>query len=130
MSTPSPEADAELLERVVRQGRETMARLRQARAELRRVTGKGRTPDGMVQAVADGQGGIVELRLDPRVMRLDHVSLGERITAVLQDAQAEAEALARRVTEEALADTATLPDALDERFVRDRVDRIAGNLMS
>ncbi|SDK94866.1 Conserved DNA-binding protein YbaB [Nonomuraea maritima] len=130
MSTPSPEADAEILERVVRQGRETMARLRRARAELSQVTGTGRTSDGMVRAVADGQGGIVELRLDPRVMRLDHVSLGARITAVLQDAQREAEARARRVTEEALADTATLPDALDERFVRDRVDRIAGNLMS
>ncbi|RVX43062.1 DNA-binding protein YbaB [Nonomuraea polychroma] len=130
MTTPSPEADAEHMERVLSQGARMMARLRQAQAELRDVSGRAESSDGMVRAVADGRGGIVELRLDPRVMRLDHAALGKQVTAVLQDAQREAETRVRRITDDAMADTEHMPQPLDETFIRDRVEQVARNLIS
>ncbi|MFG1704216.1 YbaB/EbfC family nucleoid-associated protein [Nonomuraea sp. M3C6] len=129
MPAPSPEADVEQLERILRQGGEMMTRLRQAQAEMRKVTGSAETSDGLVRAVADGQGGIVRLRLDPRAMRLDHAVLSRQVTAVLQAAQQDAETRAQRIVDEALADTAHLPAPLDETFVRDRVEQVARNLI-
>ena len=129
MTTPSSDGDAELLERVLAEGRATMRRLREARALVRDVTAEAQSPDRTIRAVADGRGEIVELRFDPRVMRLDRETLGRRVTAVLRAAQQDAEARTREITEAALADTADVPPPLDERFVRDRVERIARDLL-
>jgi DNA-binding protein YbaB len=129
MPTPSPEVDVEHLELILRQSGEMMTRLRQAQAEIRDVTGTAGSSDGLVRAVADGRGGILELRFDPRVMRLDHAALSRQVTVVLQAAQQEAETLTQRIVEEALADTANVPQPLDETFVRDRIEQVARNLL-
>ncbi|WP_432925836.1 YbaB/EbfC family nucleoid-associated protein [Microbispora sp. CA-135349] len=129
MTTPSPDGDAEMLERVLLEGRAMMRRLRDARALVHDVTGRAENPGRTVRAVADGRGEIVELHLDPRVMRLDREALGRQVTAVLRAAQQDAEAGTRAIMDAALAETAQVPAPLDERFVRDRVERIARDLL-
>ncbi|MEU6414167.1 YbaB/EbfC family nucleoid-associated protein [Microbispora sp. NPDC046933] len=129
MTTPSPDGDAELLERVLMEGRATMRRLQEARAMVHDVTGRAESADRTVKAVADGRGEIVELHFDPRVMRLGREVLGRQVTAVLREAQRDAEARTRAIMDAALAETADVPAPLDERFVRDRVERIARDLL-
>ncbi|MGW5266419.1 YbaB/EbfC family nucleoid-associated protein [Microbispora sp. NPDC004025] len=129
MTTPSPDGDAELLERVLLEGRAMMRRLQDARALVRDVTGRAESPGRTMRAVADGRGEIVELHFDPRVMRLDREALGRQVTAVLRAAQRDAEARTRQIMDAALAETADVPAPLDDRFVRDRVERIARDLL-
>ena len=129
MSIPSPDGDAELLERVLLEGRAMTRRLQDARAMIRDVTGRAENPDRTVKATADGRGEIVELHFDPRVMRLDRETLGRQVTAVLRAAQRDAEAKTQAIMDAALAETADVPAPLDERFVRDRVERIARDLL-
>ncbi|GAA3078386.1 YbaB/EbfC family nucleoid-associated protein [Streptosporangium carneum] len=126
---PSPDDDVERLEQVLIQGRRMMERLQEARAGIRDLTGNAESADGLVKAVSNGQGDIVELRFDPRVMRLDPAALGGQVTRVLQAAQDDAARQARTIVDDALADTANLPEPLDERFIRDRVDQVARNLL-
>ncbi|MFF4415584.1 YbaB/EbfC family nucleoid-associated protein [Streptosporangium sp. NPDC001559] len=129
MSThPSPDDDVERLERVLLQGRGMMERLREAQAGVREASGRARSADGLVEAVSNGPGDVVEVRLDPRAMRLDHTALGRQVTEVLQAAQDEAARLAQEIVERALAETEGLPEPPDEHFIRDRVDQIARNL--
>ncbi|MER7129869.1 YbaB/EbfC family nucleoid-associated protein [Streptosporangium saharense] len=128
MSTdPSPDDDVERLERVLLQGRGMMERLREARNGIREVSGRAHSADDLVEAVANGQGDVTEVRIDPRAMRLDHATLGRQVTSVLQAAQDEAARLAQEIVDEALAETDGLPEPLDEHFIRDRVDQIARN---
>ncbi len=126
---PSPDQDVEQLEQVMLHSRRMLERLRTARAEIRDVAGRAESTDGLVRAVADGQGDITEIHFDPRVMRLDHAALGAQVTKVLQAAQDDAERQAQAIVDDALAGTANLPGPLDERFIRDRVDQIARNLL-
>ncbi|MEV8638267.1 YbaB/EbfC family nucleoid-associated protein [Streptosporangium sp. NPDC051023] len=129
MSTPpSPDDDVERLEQVLLQGRRMMERLRQARAGIHDLTGRAESADGLMEVVANGQGDIVEIHFDPRVMRLGHVALGRQVTGVLQAAQDDAARQAQVIVDDALAETADLPEPLDERFIRDRVDQVARNL--
>ncbi|MBB4917378.1 YbaB/EbfC family nucleoid-associated protein [Streptosporangium saharense] len=128
MSTdPSPDDDVERLERVLLQGRGMMERLREARTEVREVSGRAHSAEDLVEVVSNGQGDVTEVRIDPRAMRLDHATLGRQVTAVLQAAQDEAARLAREIVDRALADTEGLPEPPDEHFIRDRVDQIARN---
>ncbi|GAA3260317.1 hypothetical protein GCM10020216_100060 [Nonomuraea helvata] len=117
-------------ERILRQGRETMRRLQEARSAISAVTGVAQSPDGLIRASADGRGEITALRLDPRVMRLDHEALSKRVTAVLREAQTDAESQAKEIVDGALADTEqTMPAPLDENFINERVEQIARNLL-
>ncbi|WP_433431094.1 YbaB/EbfC family nucleoid-associated protein [Nonomuraea sp. CA-141351] len=127
---PSPQDDVEQGERILRQGRETMRRLHEARTAIGAVTGVAQSPDGLVGASADGRGGITALRLDPRVMRLDHEALSKQVTVVLRAAQLDAESQAKEIVDCALADTEhTMPAPLDENFISERVEQIARNLL-
>lgn len=126
---PSPQDDVEQVERTLRQGREAMLRIQEARSRIGAITGRAGSADGLIEAVADGRGAITRLRLDPRVMRAGHAALSGQVTAVLQEAQRNAEEQAKEIVDGALADTADLPEPPDETFVRERVEQIARNLL-
>ncbi|MEV7011184.1 YbaB/EbfC family nucleoid-associated protein [Streptosporangium sp. NPDC051022] len=128
-TTPSPDDDVERLEQVLLQGRRMMERLQEARAGIRDLAGRAESADGLLRAVSNGQGDIVELHFDPRVMRLGHEALGGQVTRVLQAAQDDAAEQAQVIVDDALAATADLPEPLDEHFIRDRVDQVARNLL-
>ncbi|WP_344888443.1 YbaB/EbfC family nucleoid-associated protein [Nonomuraea antimicrobica] len=127
--TPSPQDDVELAEQILRRGREVTRRIQQARAQVADVTGQAEGADGMVKAISDGRGVITELSLNPRAMRLGHLALGEQVTAVLQQAQRDAERQTQEIVDGALADTADLPRRLDETFIRERLEQIARDFL-
>lgn len=56
-----------------------------ARRELAEVTGQAESPNGLLRAVADG-GGLRELAIDPRAMRMPSVDLAAGIVAVAREA--------------------------------------------
>ena len=127
-STPSPEDDVEYLDEVLRKSREAMRTLQEARTLVGELVARAESADGLVRATSDGRGAILDVRLDPRVLRLDPKAVGERLTAVLRAAQQDAMAQARRIVDRTLADT-TMPDPPDESYVRRRVEQIAQNLL-
>ncbi|MDF5756042.1 YbaB/EbfC family nucleoid-associated protein [Spongiactinospora sp. TRM90649] len=89
-------SDSALLEEVLRQGQESLLRLREAQARLGEVTGRAESPGGLARATADGQADISHLHLDPRALRLGHRELSALVTDVLQAAR-DAETVLSRV---------------------------------
>ncbi|MEV0236018.1 YbaB/EbfC family nucleoid-associated protein [Nonomuraea sp. NPDC050786] len=126
MPTPAPEHDAEYLAAYLDQSRQIMRDLQAARAAIQQVEGRAGSDDGLVEAAADGQGGLTRLRIDPRALRLSERELGRKVTAVLQEAQANAERQALEIAEKVKG--RTLPEPLDETFVRQRVEQAARDL--
>jgi DNA-binding protein YbaB len=124
----APPNDVEYLEEALARSEEVMRGLRTAQAALLRVAGRAESADGLVAAVADGRGGITELRLDPRALRLGEAALGRQVTQVLQAAQQEAGRHAQEIMTRALGESADLPEPPDETFVRDQVEQAARDL--
>lgn len=85
-------------ERVAQESEEALRRLSGVFGELEAVRGEGTAAQGMVGAVVDGGGGIQEVTIDPRAMRLDSLTLAEAVTEAVRLAQGEA----RRSNEELL----------------------------
>ncbi|MET8155074.1 YbaB/EbfC family nucleoid-associated protein [Sphaerisporangium sp. NPDC005289] len=98
------------LERVTRQSEEAVQRLSGVFGELRAVKGEGAAAGGLVAAVVDGGGQIVEVTLDPRVMRLDSASIAQAVTEAVRGAQADAH---RKNTELLREATGGEPPSLD-----------------
>ncbi|WP_053174841.1 YbaB/EbfC family nucleoid-associated protein [Nonomuraea sp. SBT364] len=125
---PNPTEDRLYLDQVAEQTRTAMRHLREAQRQIAAVEGTGEAAQGMIKAVADGRGALTSVELNPRALRLDVARLGAEVTAAIQAAQDDA---ARR-TGDILADAAgvagALPEPLDERFVRDRVESAAREL--
>ncbi|MEV6032585.1 YbaB/EbfC family nucleoid-associated protein [Nonomuraea sp. NPDC052116] len=128
MSVPSPEHDAEYLEQYFAQGRRAIRDLRAAQAAIRQLEGLAKSKDGLIEAAADGQGGLTRLRIDPRALRLGEPTLGREVTAVLRAAQEDAVRKAGVLADEAMG-AANLPEPLDETFVRRRVEQAARDLL-
>ncbi|WP_431913774.1 YbaB/EbfC family nucleoid-associated protein [Nonomuraea jabiensis] len=128
MSFPSPDHDAEYLEEYAAQGRRVIRDLRAAQAAIRQLEGLAKSKDGLIEAAADGQGGLTRLRIDPRALRLGEATLGREVTAVLQAAQEDAARKAQEIADEAMG-AAHLPEPLDETFVRQRVEQAARDLL-
>jgi DNA-binding protein YbaB len=126
--TPSPEGDAELMERILGHYRKMMRTLREAQDGIETVVGRGESADGLLTAVSDGHGRISKVALDPRAMRLDRSELGRRLTEVLQTAQACSLKQTREIKERLFTETDHMPQPLGEEFVTDRIERIARNL--
>lgn len=121
--------DDGLLDQILEQTREAMARLREAQTALDRIAGEGKAADGRIIATSDGRGGITELWFDPRVKRLDHSALGKEVLTALQAAQSDAERQRQEIVSEALEATATIPEPLDETFVRRRVEQVTHEIL-
>ncbi|GII82827.1 hypothetical protein Ssi03_08170 [Sphaerisporangium siamense] len=125
-SSPTPWTDdLDHLELIVRGAEDALRGLMEAQAEIARVTGEGEGADGLMSVVADGRGRLTSVRFDPRVMRLSPDELGREALAAISRAQDAAGRRARAIAERAAERAAPLPEALDERFVRQRVERIA-----
>ncbi|MGW0191848.1 YbaB/EbfC family nucleoid-associated protein [Nonomuraea sp. NPDC003201] len=128
MSFPTPENDAAYLEDYFAQGRRAIRDLRAAQAAIRQLEGLAKSKDGLIEAAADGQGGLTRLRIDPRALRLGEAALGREVTAVLQAAQEDAARKAAVIADEAMG-AANLPEPLDETFVRRRVEQATRDLL-
>ncbi|GAA4229274.1 DNA-binding protein YbaB [Streptosporangium album] len=129
---PTPASNDELrhLEQIMEQAQEVMRKFQEAQTAILEVTGAGEGADGLVRAVSDGRGGIMEIDFNPRAMRLDCATLGREVTTALQAAQQEAERRSQEIMGEALASAEAMPEPLDETFVRDRVEQAARDLFS
>lgn len=122
MWLPAPEDDAEYLAQYVAQSRQVIREIQAARTSIQQVEGQAKSDDGLVEATANGQGGLTRLRIDPRALRLGEAALGEKVTAVLRAAQDDAGHRAQEIADEARGRCAALPAPLDETFVRRRVE--------
>ncbi|MGN9786224.1 YbaB/EbfC family nucleoid-associated protein [Nonomuraea sp. ZG12] len=129
MRSPTPENDAEYLIDYSTQGRRIIRDLRAAQAAIQRVEGLARSKDGLLEAAADGQGGLTRLHIDPRALRLGRSALGHEVAAVLRAAQEDAAGKAQEIAD-AAESAAALPEPLDETFVRHRVEQVARDLFS
>ncbi|WP_449063526.1 YbaB/EbfC family nucleoid-associated protein [Planomonospora algeriensis] len=128
MQAPQPDDDAEYLARYVARSQQIIRDLHAAREAVRQLEGRAESRDRRVQAAADGQGGVILLRIDPRALRLGEQELGRQVTEVIRAAQADAERQARGIADRVAADAAALPAPLDETFVRRRVEQAAQDL--
>ncbi|NUP69202.1 MAG: YbaB/EbfC family nucleoid-associated protein, partial [Nonomuraea sp.] len=75
MRPPIPDDDAEYLLDYFSQGQRAIRDLRAAQAAIRQVEGRARSADGLIEAAADGEGGLTGLRVDPRALRLGEAAL-------------------------------------------------------
>ncbi|NUO99729.1 MAG: YbaB/EbfC family nucleoid-associated protein [Nonomuraea sp.] len=128
MRPPIPDDDAEYLLDYFSQGQRAIRDLRAAQAAIRQVEGRARSADGLIEAAADGEGGLTGLRVDPRALRLGEAALGREVAAVLRAAQDDAARQAQEIAD-AAERAAELPQPLDETFVRGRVEQAARDLL-
>jgi DNA-binding protein YbaB len=128
MRPPTPDNDAAYLLEYVSEGQRVIRDLQAAQSAIRQVEGLAKSKDGLVEAAADGEGGLTRLHIDPRAMRLGESALGREVAAVLRAAQEDAARRAQEIAD-AAESAATLPQPLDETFVRGRVEQVARDLL-
>lgn len=128
MRPPTPDNDAEYLLEYFSEGQRVIRDLRAAQSAIRQVEGLATSRDGLLEAAADGEGGLTRLHIDPRAMRLGESALGREVAAVLRAAQEDAARKAQEIAD-AAESTAALPQPLDETFVRGRVEQVARDLL-
>jgi DNA-binding protein YbaB len=128
MRPPTPDNDAEYLLDYFSQGQRVIRDLRAAQSAIRQVEGLATSKDGLLEAAADGEGGLTRLHIDPRAMRLGESALAREVAAVLRAAQEDAARKAQELAD-AVESAATLPQPLDETFVRGRVEQAARDLL-
>ncbi|WP_433435664.1 YbaB/EbfC family nucleoid-associated protein [Nonomuraea sp. CA-141351] len=129
MSSPAPENDAEYLAEYSAQGQRIIRDLLAARSAIQQLEGRAQSRDGLVEATADGQGGLTGLRIAPRALRLGEATLGREVAAVLRAAQDDAARKAQEIVDQAEAGALAMPQPLDETFVRERVEQVARDLL-
>ena len=122
MHSPAPEDDAEYLHQYVAQSRRAIRALHDARASIGQVEGRSKSDDGLIEAVANGDGAATHLRIDPRALRLGEAALGGKVAEVLRAAQDDA---GRPARDRRRGPTSPRPcqAPLDETFVRARVEQ-------
>ncbi|MEU4547093.1 YbaB/EbfC family nucleoid-associated protein [Nonomuraea dietziae] len=128
MRPPTPDNDDEYLLEYFAQGQQVIRDLQAAQSAIRQVEGVAKSRNGLLEAAADGEGGLTRLHIDPRAMRLGESALGREVAAVLRAAQEDAARKAQEIAE-AAASAAVLPQPLDETFVRGRVEQVASDLL-
>ncbi|MFF0307134.1 YbaB/EbfC family nucleoid-associated protein [Streptosporangium sp. NPDC004379] len=126
--TPAPGDDLHYLDEALRHALQAMRTLEESEERISGLAEEGEAADGLVRAAADGRGGILTLHLDPRALRLGHVALGREVTAALQQAQQAAGRRSQEILDEVRALAASMPEPLDETFIRDRVEQVAREL--
>ena len=125
---PTPGEDRQYLDQFVERTQAAMLRLREAKRLINAVEGTGEAMRGMIRASADGRGALTGIELDPRALRHDVTTLATEVTAAIQTAQREATRRTGEIVEEATGQAGALPEPLDERFVRARVEAAAREL--
>ncbi|MEU9831567.1 YbaB/EbfC family nucleoid-associated protein [Streptosporangium sp. NPDC048047] len=127
---PMPEPGDELryLDETLHHALQAMRTLEESEERIRGLVEEGEAADGLVRATSDGQGGILTLHLDPRALRLGHAALGREVAAALRQAQQAAGRRSQEILGEVRALAASMPEPLDETFIRDRVEQVAREL--
>ncbi|GAA1745471.1 YbaB/EbfC family nucleoid-associated protein [Nonomuraea bangladeshensis] len=120
--------DLDHLERVLRETEEIMRDLGAARAEIAQITSVGEAGGGMVRVVAGGGGRLRAIKLDPRVMRQPADELARQVMAATRAAQEAAGRRSHEIVERARARAESLPEPLDETFVRRRIEQVADEI--
>ncbi|GAA3535042.1 hypothetical protein GCM10022419_013210 [Nonomuraea rosea] len=128
MRPPTPDNDDEYLLEYFAQGQQVIRDLQAAQSAIRQVEGRAKSKDGLLEAAADGSGGLTGLHIDPRALRLGESALGREVAAVLRAAQDDAARKAQEIAD-AAENAAALPQPLDETFVRGRVEQVASDLL-
>ncbi|WP_219471122.1 YbaB/EbfC family nucleoid-associated protein [Nonomuraea rhizosphaerae] len=124
LSESSAWRDVENADRAVAQAEEAVRRVNEAQGRIAQLTGEGTSKDSLIHAVTDAEGGLVEITLDPRAMRLDSKGIAQGVTTAVKRAQAHARKQVQQLVSEALKDM----DPLDATFVDDRVAQVAQDL--
>jgi DNA-binding protein YbaB len=112
------------LNRIIGQSQEVMRNLEKVQDALGEVTGEGEAADGMVRAVVTGTGGIQQVTLEPRAMRLDSQSLAENVTLAVRAAQTDAQSKTTQLLGSALGGVDLAEDALDQDKVREQLQSV------
>jgi len=101
--------------------RERARRAAEFRELLPTLVGTGRSDDGLLTVRCKALGGVTEIAIDPRAMRLDSRTLGERLVTVVNAAKRDLDEQTRRAAAES-AGTPVDPDALpDPEAIRERM---------
>ncbi|GAA0925113.1 YbaB/EbfC family nucleoid-associated protein [Nonomuraea longicatena] len=129
MPSPAPENDAEYLTDYFTQGQRIIRDLQAVGTAIRQTEGRAVSRDGLIEATADGHGGLTRLHIDPRALRLGEGTLAREITAVLRAAQDDGVRKAQEIVDRAEGSASALPQPLDETFVRERVEQAARDLL-
>ncbi|WP_433222835.1 YbaB/EbfC family nucleoid-associated protein [Microtetraspora malaysiensis] len=94
----------EEIDRISREAERTLRDLTEALGRLGEVTGEGEAAGGMIRAIVDGEGRIMDVRFDPRVMRQDSEGLAEAVVSAVRAAQEDAQGRTAKVLGSALED--------------------------
>lgn len=74
------------VDRLVGEAQQRFARMHELRERMAAFVGRGQTEDGRISATYTATGGLTELHLDPRAMRMGSDELAERIVWVIGEA--------------------------------------------
>ncbi|AQZ66691.1 unnamed protein product [[Actinomadura] parvosata subsp. kistnae] len=99
-------------DKILRNAEQQMARVAELRSSMVELTGRAQDEDGLVTAEFGG-GGLKDLVLHPKAMRLTSGELAERIKAVIEEAAADLQRQLSEMMEEAFGEENPL------RFGRD-----------
>jgi DNA-binding protein YbaB len=69
---------------------DNLSRLRDAQAQLAELQAQGEAADGLVGVTVGPTGALINVRIDPRAMRLDSQTLAESIVEAARNATAQA----------------------------------------
>lgn len=79
--------------------------------KLAQIVASAESPDGLIDASVDGRGGLLELRLDPRIYRdTDSAALAKTIAATIRAATAQAQDQVFELTKHSLSPEKTRAD--------------------
>lgn len=124
---PSPGEDARYMEQVFQQTETALSQLRQAKHLIEQVAGTGEAAQGLIRATVDSSGSLTEIDINPRALRISVAALGREVTEAIRLAQRDALQRTSEIIEGAAA-SAAIPQPLDEKFVRDRVETAARDM--
>ncbi|MEO3802366.1 YbaB/EbfC family nucleoid-associated protein [Nonomuraea sp. B1E8] len=124
---PNPSEDASYMEQVFEQTETALSRLRHAKHLVEEVKGTGAAAQGLVCAMADSSGSLIKVDVNPRALRFSVEVLGREVTQAIRLAQQDASQRTDEIIEEAAA-SVVIPQPLDEKFVRERVEVAASDI--
>jgi DNA-binding protein YbaB len=85
------------LTRIIDETEKGQRRFRDAQSEISTIKGAGESADGKVRVRVDAGARLIDVRLDPRVMKLSSADLAEEFTRAVQRAQDDATLQRERV---------------------------------
>lgn len=102
---PFGDVQADDLDALIRRSQEQLAKVSQLQEQLQEIVGRGTSDDGLIEVSISHNGQVEDLDLNPRVMRLDSVTLAENLKAAIRAAQVNLQDQITAVTTEALGES-------------------------